>query len=29
VPVPDEDVVEETVRMFLRSYRRPRAKGDV
>ena len=27
VPVPDEDVVEETVRMFLRSYRRPRPKG--
>ena len=26
VPVPDEDVVEETVRMFLRSYRRPRPR---
>ena len=24
VPVPGEDVIEETVRMFLRSYRRPR-----
>jgi TetR/AcrR family transcriptional regulator of autoinduction and epiphytic fitness len=27
VPVPDEDVVEETVRMFLQSYRRERPKG--
>ena len=27
VPVPDEDVVEETVRMFLRSYRRSRTKA--
>lgn len=27
VPVPDEDVIEETVRMFLRSYRRPRPQG--
>ena len=27
VPVPDEDVIEETVRMFLRSYRRPRSKA--
>jgi TetR/AcrR family transcriptional regulator of autoinduction and epiphytic fitness len=27
VPVPDEDVVEGTVRMFLRSYRRPRPKS--
>jgi AcrR family transcriptional regulator len=26
VPVPDQDVVEETVRMFLRSYRRSRPK---
>jgi hypothetical protein len=29
VPVPDEDVVEATVRMFLQSYGRPRPKGDV
>jgi TetR/AcrR family transcriptional regulator of autoinduction and epiphytic fitness len=27
VPVPDEDVVEETVRMFLQSYRHPRLKS--
>jgi TetR/AcrR family transcriptional regulator, regulator of autoinduction and epiphytic fitness len=27
VPVPDEAVIEETVRMFLQSYRRPRSKG--
>ena len=27
IPVPDEDVVEETVRMFLQHYRRPRSKG--
>jgi TetR/AcrR family transcriptional regulator, regulator of autoinduction and epiphytic fitness len=27
VPAPDEDVVEETVRMFLRSYRRSRTKA--
>ena len=24
VPVPDEDIIEETIRMFLRHYRRPR-----
>ena len=29
VSVPDEGVVEETVRMFLQSYRRARPKGDV
>jgi TetR/AcrR family transcriptional regulator of autoinduction and epiphytic fitness len=29
VGVPDEDVVEETVRMFLRSYRRPPPKGSL
>ena len=26
VPVPDEDIVEQTVRMFLGNYRRPRSK---
>jgi hypothetical protein len=29
VLVPDEDVVEESVLMFLQSYRRARPKGDV
>ena len=29
VLVPDEDVVEEFVLMFLQSYRRARPKGDV
>jgi TetR/AcrR family transcriptional regulator, regulator of autoinduction and epiphytic fitness len=27
VPVPAKDVVDETIRMFLRHYRRPRSKG--
>ncbi len=27
LPVPAEDVVEETIRMFLQHYRRPRSKG--
>jgi AcrR family transcriptional regulator len=26
VPVPDEDIIEETIRMFLQHYRRPRSK---
>ena len=27
VPVPEEDIIEETIRMFLQHYRRPRLKG--
>jgi TetR/AcrR family transcriptional regulator of autoinduction and epiphytic fitness len=27
LPIPAEDVVEETIRMFLRHYRLPRSKG--
>ena len=27
VPVPEEDIIEETIRMFLQHYRRPRSKG--
>ena len=26
VPVPEEDIIEETIRMFLQHYRRPRSK---
>jgi TetR/AcrR family transcriptional regulator, regulator of autoinduction and epiphytic fitness len=29
VPVPDEDIIEETIRMFLQHYRRPRSKRRV
>jgi TetR/AcrR family transcriptional regulator of autoinduction and epiphytic fitness len=29
VPVPDEDIIEETIRMFLQHYRRPRSKRHV
>ena len=29
VPVPDEDIIEEMIRMFLQHYRRPRSKRHV